>query len=116
MSLENQISNQHPRLRGLGLLVVGLACAKLQIYDPLHAAEMGLEKVWIHFLFVSLGVVGPFMGVLYLIFGNRPNDWFKIDSQKLTPRTVLGLLAVAGVQLAIIFYIRHALQVQGYRI
>jgi hypothetical protein len=116
MNLESDKSNQRSRLRGLGLLVIGLACAKLQIYDPLRAAEMGLETVWIHFIFVSMGVVGTFMGVLYLIFGSRPNKWFKFDPQRLQVRNVFALLAAAGVQLAIIFYVLHALRMQGYRI
>jgi hypothetical protein len=115
MNDDDIISNRHPRAIGLALLVVGLICAKLQIYDPLHAAEMGREKVWVYWAFVALGVSGPIMGLLFLVFGSRPNVWFKFDPQNLRLKNVLALLAFAGAQLAILFYILRALELQGYR-
>jgi len=111
---ENHISNRYPRIIGIVMIVVGLLVAKWQIYDPLHAAEQHRREVWILSELIGLAIYGPAYGVLLLLFGRRPNQWFKFDPQNLSLKNVLSLLAFGAVGLAAIFYVIGSLESQGY--
>ena len=110
----NHISNRRPRVFGLVSIGIGLLFAKWQIYDPLHAAARGKQNVWILVWFVAIGVYLPAWGLLFLAFGSRPNSWFKIDPNNLNWRNVLFLLAFGSIGLAMLFFVIHSLELQGY--
>ena len=107
---------RHPRLVGVGLLVVGLFLAKWQIYDPLHAAELGRPEVHIYAILVALGVFLPPLGMSYLVFGRRASEWIQIDPQNLSFASVSYLLCFMGIGLTILFYVLSSLEKQGYRV
>ena len=72
---ENHVSNRHPRIIGVVMIVVGLLLAKWQIYDPLHAVEQRKHKVWLLSYLIWAGVYLPAYGLSLLVFGKRPNQW-----------------------------------------
>ena len=116
---KNSLSDRYPRLVGVGLLAVGVLLAKWQIYDPLNAAELGRERVFIHAGLIGLGVMLPAAGILHVIFGGRINDFFRRfahDPNNLRVSDVLLLLGIAAPQLALVIYIVASLERQGYRV
>jgi hypothetical protein len=76
---KDHITNRFPRIMGTIFLVVGLLLAKWQIYDPLHAAEQRKQLVWIHHGLIALAILLPVYGILLLLFGKKPNEWFVIN-------------------------------------
>jgi hypothetical protein len=111
---ENHISNRRPRIMGTILIAVGLFFAKWQIYDPLHAAEEHKQEVWLLSELIAIGVYGPAYGLLLLLFGRRPNQWFAFDPQNLSLKNVLSLFFFGAFGLAAILYVIHSLEMQGY--
>ncbi len=77
----DRITDRRPRLMGIVCIIVGLIVAKLQIYDALHAAEQHRQQVTIYPVLLAVAVFGPAYGVLLLLFGRRPIQWFRIDPQ-----------------------------------
>jgi hypothetical protein len=110
------ISNRRPRVIGAILIAVGLFVARWQIYDPLHAAEQHKEKVWVLAYLVGFAIIGPAWGLLLLLFGKRPNEWFKFDPQNLSLKSAASLIAFAAIGVIAIFYVIHSLEIQGYRV
>ena len=82
---------------GIICIAIGLLLAKWQIYDPLRAAAQHKQEVWILSELVAAAIAIPAYGVLLLLFGRRPNDWFKIDPQNLSWKNTVSLLIFAGV-------------------
>jgi hypothetical protein len=99
---------------GIVFVVVGLLLAKWQIYDPLHAAEQHRQQVWILSELVGAGIFLPAYGVLLILFGRRPAEWFKINPQNLSWKNTVSLLAFAGVCLAVLFFVLGTLESQGF--
>jgi uncharacterized membrane protein YidH (DUF202 family) len=99
---------------GIVCIALGLLLAKWQIYDPLHAAVQHKQRVWILSELVGAAIVLPAYGALLLLFGKRPNEWFKIDPQHLSWRNTASLLVFAGVCLAVLFFVVGTLEHQGY--
>ena len=110
----NHVTNRRPRIMGIVYIAVGSLLAKWQIYDPLHAAAQHKQEVWILSYLVAAAIALPAYGVLLLLFGKRPNEWFKIDPQNLSWKNTVSLLAFAGVCLAVIFFVIGTLESQGY--
>jgi hypothetical protein len=113
--LEAPLTNRYSRIVGVVLIVVGLFFVKLQIYDPLHAAEDQREKVWIFWPMVACGVYFPLFGALLLLFGKRVSQWFVFDPQNLSLKNVIMLLLIGAIGLAILIYVIVSLENQGYR-
>ena len=72
------------RLVGLIFLIGGLGLAKWQIYDPLHARELGRKEVWIDAKLVGLAIILPALGALFLVFGERVegllrSGWLRLE-------------------------------------
>ena len=100
---------------GLIFIVISLGLAKWQIYDPLHAAAEGRKQVWIHSSLLAAAIaLGPY-GILLLLFGRKPNDWFKIDPENINWKNALFLGAFALFGLGVYIYIDRQLALQGYR-
>lgn len=110
----NHITNRRPRIMGIVCIVLGLAFAKWQIYDPLHAAAQHKQEIWIFSYFVGLGIILPLYGVLLLLFGKRPNEWFRMDPQNLSWKSTVSLVAFAGICLAVLFFVMGTLESQGF--
>ena len=110
----NHISNRFPRIIGIVFIVLGLLLAKWQIYDPLHAAEQHKHEVWILSELVVMAIALPAYGVLLLLFGKRPNEWFKINPENLSWKNTVCLLAFAGVCIAVFIFVLGSLESQGY--
>jgi hypothetical protein len=106
------------RLRGLIILAIGLWLAKWQIWDPLHAAELGLEEVTIYKLALAGAVILPPLGLFFILFGEKAKAFFAamspMDPSNLTLRdfVLLGLFAVLLVPAG--WFITDALEEQGY--
>jgi len=114
----NSLWDRFPRLIGVYLLAVGLLLAKWQIYDPLNAANLGRERVFLHVGLIGLGVFLPAAGILHLVFGSRMNEVFRrfaIDPNNLRVSEVLVLLGMAAPLCALVIYIVASLERQGYK-
>ena len=110
----NHITNRWPRFMGIVYIAIGLALAKWQIYDPLHAAAQHKQQVWILSELVGAATAFLAYGVLLLLFGKRPNEWFRIDPENLSWKNTLSLLAFGAVGIAIYFFVIGTLESQGY--
>src|SRR4051812_26457520 len=93
----DHISNRRPRLIGIVLIGVGLLLAKWQIYDSLHATEEHKHEIWILSYLVGLAIYAPAWGLLLVLFGNRPNEWFKFDPENLSWKSTISLLGFGSV-------------------
>jgi hypothetical protein len=113
---EHHISNRYPRLMGIVSILVGLIIAKWQVYDPLHAAEQHLREITIYSGLIGLGVFMPPYGLLLLLFGRKPNQWFAFDPQNLKWKNVVSLLAFGAAGMVAIFYVIGRLEAQGYHV
>ena len=108
------------RLVGLIFLIGGLGLAKWQIYDPLHARELGRKEVWIDAKLVGLAIILPALGALFLVFGERVegllrSGWLDIDTGALCWRNVVVILTLALGLGAVCVWERMRLAAQGYR-
>lgn len=107
------------RLVGLIFLIGGLGLAKWQIYDPLHARELGRKEVWIDAKLVGLAIILPALGALFLLFGERVEGWLRsgwldIDTGALSWRNVV-VISTLGLGLgAVYLWVLMRLGAQGY--
>src|SRR5688572_14685507 len=106
------------RLRGLIIFALGLWLAKWQIWDPLHAAELGLEEVTIYKAALAGAVALPPLGLFFLLFGVTAKAFFAamspMDSSDLTKGNVIALLVFLAVMLVVGSLLTQALKAQGY--
>jgi hypothetical protein len=106
------------RLRGVIILAIGLWLAKWQIWDPLHAAELGLEQVTIYKVALAGAVILPPLGLLFLLFGEKAKEFFvamgDLDSSNLTKGNVISLLVFLAIMLVVGSLITQELRAQGY--
>jgi uncharacterized membrane protein YidH (DUF202 family) len=108
------------RLLGALLVLVGLGLAKWQIWDPLHARELGREEVWIHSELLGLAILLPVLGSIYLTFGERVERWLRspwmtVDAKQLTWRKTTVIMAIGLVLGAVYVWVDLQLAAQGYR-
>lgn len=105
------------RAAGLLCLLAGAFLAKAEIYDPLHASDLGMQTVRIHYLLVIGAVALPAMGICYVIFGENVDRFFSgflMDRQHISRRDVLIVLLVV-IPVAIVWvWIMTSLYDQGY--
>jgi hypothetical protein len=106
------------RLRGVIILAIGLWLAKWQIWDPLHAAELGLEQVTIYKLALFGAVVLPPLGLFFILFGERAKSFFANMTPTDFSNLTLRDLVLAGMFLAVLvpvgLWISGELKEQGY--
>jgi hypothetical protein len=106
------------RLRGVIILAIGLWLAKWQIWDPLHAAELGLEQVTIYKLALFGAVVLPPLGLFFILFGERAKTFFANMTPTDFSNLTLRDLVLAGMFLAVLvpvgLWISGELKEQGY--
>jgi hypothetical protein len=106
------------RLRGAIILAIGLWLAKWQIWDPLHAAELGLEEVTIYKAALAGAVALPPLGLFFIAFGEKAKEFFAamgdMDSSNLTRGNVVSLLVFLAIMLVIGSLITQQLAAQGY--
>ena len=106
------------RLRGAIILAVGLWLAKWQIWDPLHAAELGLEEVTIYKAALVGAVALPPVGLFFLLFGEKAKEFFAamgdMDSSNLTKGNVVSLVVFLAIMLVVGSLITQELNAQGY--
>ena len=106
------------RSRGLLVLIIGLALAKWQIYDPLHAREQGLERVTISSLLIGLAILLSVFGAAILILGDRFEKIIgnlQIDPKRLNWKSTAFLVLIALVGGSIWVWVQLELSAQGYR-
>ncbi len=106
------------RSRGLLVLIIGLALAKWQIYDPLHAREQGLERVTISSLLIGLAILLSVFGAAMLILGDRFEKIIgnlQIDPKRLNWKSTAFLVLIALVGGSIWVWVQLELSAQGYR-
>lgn len=117
VELRPRRSNFNPRLRGLVILAVGLALAKWQVFDPLHAREQGAKGVTLYGLLVGLAVFLPVLGASFLTLGSRVHDFIdslSTDPRRLNWRSAIVLVVVTGVCIAVWSWLLQQLSAQGY--
>jgi hypothetical protein len=111
---ENHITNRYPRTMGVIICLVGLLLAKWQIFNPLHAAEQRRNSIWIHAGLIASAIIFPVYGVLLMLFGKRPNEWFVINPQNVGWKNTLILLVISGGCLVVFFSVINSLENQGF--
>jgi len=100
------------------VLIIGLALAKWQIYDPLHAREQGLERVTISSLLIGLAILLSVFGAAILILGDRFEKIIgnlQIDPKRLNWKSTVFLVLIALVGGSIWVWVQLELSAQGYR-
>jgi hypothetical protein len=106
------------RLRGVIILAIGLGLAKWQIWNPLHAAELGLEEVTIYKVALAGALVCPPLGLFFIAFGDKAKAFFAalgdMDWNNLRKGDVIAVLAFAAVMAISMWLITQELAVQGY--
>jgi hypothetical protein len=106
------------RLRGVIILAIGLGLAKWQIWNPLHAAELGLEEVTIYKLALFGAVILPPLGLFFILLGERAKSFFANMTPTDFSNLTLRDLAMAGMFLAVMvpvgLWISSELAAQGY--
>jgi hypothetical protein len=110
-------SRVNPRVRGAVLLVFGIILAKWQIYDPLHALQLGLQSVVTSSVLLGFAVLFPVMGLLYVVFGERADSFFRnlrIDPKHLDVKSVAIILVVAAPVIGLYIWVSAQLSAQGY--
>ena len=107
-----------PRLRGLLILVVGLLVARWQIWEPLHAAQLGMQSVTVWSWGVFAAVALPWLGLAYLIFGSRVDRHLLLfnmmDRNNLSKRDVTFLLLGSVPVMILWVVIDQSLRAAGY--
>ena len=78
---KRKLIDRHPRAMGALIFALSLGFAKLQIYDPLHAAEQNAERVWIWSSLIVFSIFGGFYSLGLMIFGKRLNPWIESHPQ-----------------------------------
>jgi MFS family permease len=114
----------NPRLRGVAYLLVGLGLAKLQVYDPLHARQMGMSSVLIHSTLFSLGLILPVFGLAYIFFGKAVDQFMdtlgfnktNVYRTEINRRNLLYLMVTCVPIIVLLFWVMGALTAQGYRV
>jgi hypothetical protein len=99
---------------GMLFILFALVLSKWQIYDPLHATALGKKTVWVSGILICLALtLGPY-GILLLVFGNKPNQWLKIDTENISWKYAMCLIAFAMVVLVVYIYVKQEVALQGY--
>jgi len=107
------------RVRGLIVLAVGLGLSWWQIWIPLHAAELGLQRVWTSTILMGLGVFCVALGGLHIAFGPLAERLLArlqvADYNKLSVRDVVLIIAMAIPVGILFFWVQAQLSAAGYR-
>jgi hypothetical protein len=110
----DRLSDRYPRLMGIVSIVAGLILAKWQIYDSLHAAEQHKSQVTIYSTLVAGAVFLPAYGVLLVLFGRWPIQWFRIDPQNLSVKNTVCSLLFAAIGIVVFLFVLSSLESQGF--
>jgi uncharacterized protein YjeT (DUF2065 family) len=106
--------NKEARIQGAVILAIGLFLLKWQVYDPLHAAEQKIQKIWTSSTLTLIAILLPVIGVCYLVFGAKAKQWTSKEQSMSDWRGVLRVIAVASVCFGTYIFIQRKLREQGY--
>jgi|KBSSwiStaDraftv2_1062776.scaffolds.fasta_scaffold279336_1 formate hydrogenlyase subunit 3/multisubunit Na+/H+ antiporter MnhD subunit len=110
----NHLANRFPRAFGMLLFIVSLGLGKWQIYNPLHAAEDQRSEVWFSGKLIGLTIILGLYSILFIVFGNRPNQWFKADPGNVEWKNVVLIVIMVIIGLGVYLYVERQLAAQGY--
>ena len=112
---KRKLIDRHPRAMGALIFAMSLGFAKLQIHDPLHAAEQNTERIWIWGSLMVFSICAGFYSLGLLVFGKRLNPWIESHPQNFGCRRPYMYLLLVFVSVLYLWVIRE-LEKQGYSI
>jgi hypothetical protein len=105
------------RFLGMVLLVLGLWLAKWQIYEPLHASELGIREHTTSSTAIGLGLLLPLVGAGYVVFGSafdKVMAHLKVDKDNLNAKNVISIVVFAIIFISVFVFVESKLDEQGF--
>lgn len=109
-----RLAQRHPRIAGAILLLIALAIAKWQIYNPLHAAEYGYTELHVWPKLIGGAILLGAYGIVLCIFGDRLNASMPKDFQNISWQFAVVAAGLAFLGLAVYIFVMTRLTDQGY--
>ena len=106
------------RITGAIILLIGLALAKWQIYNPIFARELHITSHTISGIALMFAILLPLIGFGYLIFGKRFDDLADLvvpDQKTISIKTVLVAIALAVPLIGTYILVSNKLESLGFR-
>jgi hypothetical protein len=106
---------KNKRVGGLVTMVLGAVLGKFFIVDVLQAAKEGKAEITIYRSGIVASIICVLLGVLYITLGDKAEGILKFDSNNLTFKNVVILVALAGAGLAAFIWVNMQLSDLGYK-